>query len=88
MTPTPSPIAFIGGGNMARSLTGGVSRRGFDTSRIRVAEPVAELRQALVADFGGRQARRDPVMSRTRWRLLATVTVHTSRSMSSQSSAR
>ena len=50
--PSPDTLAFIGGGNMARSLIGGLSRRGFDTSRIRVAEPVAELRQALVADFG------------------------------------
>ena len=42
--PSPDTLAFIGGGNMARSLIGGLSRRGFDTSRIRVAEPVAELR--------------------------------------------
>ena len=45
-------LAFIGGGNMARSLIGGLARRGVDTRRIRVAEPVAALREALVADFG------------------------------------
>jgi len=55
MTETTAPhdaLAFIGGGNMARSLIGGLARRGFDTRRIRVAEPVAALRQALVDDFG------------------------------------
>lgn len=45
-------LAFIGGGNMARSLIGGLARRGADTRRIRVAEPVAGLRDALAADFG------------------------------------
>ena len=44
-------LAFIGGGNMARSLIGGLARRGVDARTIRVAEPVAALRQALVADF-------------------------------------
>ncbi|WP_425605390.1 pyrroline-5-carboxylate reductase [Pseudoxanthomonas putridarboris] len=46
------PIAFIGGGNMARSLIGGLVKRGADPSRIRVAEPVEALRAALAADFG------------------------------------
>ena len=45
-------IAFIGGGNMARSLVGGLVARGTDPARIRVAEPVAELREALARDFG------------------------------------
>jgi pyrroline-5-carboxylate reductase len=45
-------LAFVGGGNMARSLIGGLARRGADTRRIRVAEPVAALREALAADFG------------------------------------
>lgn len=44
-------IAFIGGGNMARSLIAGLVRRGMPASRIHVAEPVAELRQALQRDF-------------------------------------
>lgn len=50
--PASDSLAFIGGGNMARSLIGGLARRGADTRTIRVAEPVAALREALVADFG------------------------------------
>lgn len=46
------PIAFIGGGNMARSLIGGLVARGFAASDIRVAEPVEALRSDLQRDFG------------------------------------
>jgi len=45
-------IAFIGGGNMARSLIGGLVAQGRDPATIRVAEPVSPLRDALHADFG------------------------------------
>lgn len=45
-------IAFIGGGNMARSLIGGLVAQGRHPASIRVAEPVAALRDALHADFG------------------------------------
>ncbi len=45
-------VAFIGGGNMARSLIGGMIRNGQSAASIRVSEPVAELRQALATDFG------------------------------------
>ncbi|RZA22170.1 MAG: pyrroline-5-carboxylate reductase [Lysobacteraceae bacterium] len=45
-------IAFIGGGNMARSLVGGLVAQGRDPASIRVAEPVGVLRDALAADFG------------------------------------
>ena len=45
-------VAFIGGGNMARSLIGGLAARGVPTDGIHVAEPVAALRDALRADFG------------------------------------
>ena len=45
-------IAFIGGGNMARSLIGGLVAQGRDPATIRVAEPVQALRDALAADFG------------------------------------
>ncbi|MBK0025260.1 pyrroline-5-carboxylate reductase [Stenotrophomonas sp. S48] len=45
-------ITFIGGGNMARSLIAGLIRQGTAPALIHVAEPVAELRQALADDFG------------------------------------
>ena len=45
-------IAFIGGGNMARSLIGGLIRQGRSRASIHVAEPNAALRDALTQDFG------------------------------------
>ena len=45
-------IAFIGGGNMARSLIGGLIAQDRDPASIHVAEPVGMLRDALHADFG------------------------------------
>ncbi|PNS07452.1 pyrroline-5-carboxylate reductase [Solilutibacter silvestris] len=44
-------LAFIGGGNMARSLIGGLIAQGRDPASIHVAEPMAELREALRRDF-------------------------------------
>ena len=49
---TADSIAFIGGGNMARSLIGGMVARGVDPADIHVAEPVDALREALARDFG------------------------------------
>lgn len=48
---TPS-IAFIGGGNMARSLIGGLLAQGTAKSRIRVSEPFAATREALATELG------------------------------------
>lgn len=45
-------VAFIGGGNMARSLIGGLCARGADPARIRVANPGTDKREALRRDFG------------------------------------
>ena len=47
-----SPIAFIGGGNMARSLIGGLIARGTAADAIRVSEPIDVLRDGLAGDFG------------------------------------
>ena len=59
LTPSPSSsaashpaIAFIGGGNMARSLIGGLLRGGTAPDRVRVGEPGASLAAALRQDFG------------------------------------
>jgi len=40
-------VAFIGGGNMAQALIGGLLAEGLPATMIRVAEPVAELREIL-----------------------------------------
>jgi len=44
-------ITFIGGGNMARSLIGGLVAHGQPPESIHVAEPYAPLRAALAHDF-------------------------------------
>ena len=45
-------LAFIGGGNMARSLIGGLLKTGVAAASISVAEPLAEARHALGREFG------------------------------------
>ena len=52
MNTTLHTVAFIGGGNMARSLIGGLVARGMVAASIRVSEPVDALRDALAKDFG------------------------------------
>jgi pyrroline-5-carboxylate reductase len=46
-------ILFIGGGNMARALIGGLVAAGMPPARIAVIEPVADAREALEGRFGG-----------------------------------
>ena len=47
-------VAFIGGGNMARGLLGGLLARGFDPARITVTAATAATRSALATDLGVR----------------------------------
>lgn len=45
-------IAFIGAGNMAASLIGGLLAKGLPATQIHASEPDAERRQQLQQDFG------------------------------------
>ena len=45
-------LAFIGGGNMAAALIGGLTKRGLPAERIVVADPSREQLDRLVRDYG------------------------------------
>ncbi|WPB56716.1 pyrroline-5-carboxylate reductase [Xylophilus sp. GOD-11R] len=46
------PVTFIGGGNMASAIIGGLIRQGLDASRIDVVEPFEAARDKLQQQFG------------------------------------
>jgi pyrroline-5-carboxylate reductase len=46
-------VAFIGGGNMARALVGGMLAAGYKPSHVLISEPVAEHRDSLAKEFPG-----------------------------------
>ncbi len=46
------PLAFIGGGNMASAILGGLVQRGLPAAAVRVVEPFEEARQRLKSSFG------------------------------------
>ena len=50
--PHNAQLAFIGGGNMTRSLVGGLLADGYPAERISIAEPNAERRELLAGDLG------------------------------------
>ena len=45
-------LAFIGGGNMASALIGGLTRRGLPASRVVVADPSQDQLNRLVREYG------------------------------------
>jgi pyrroline-5-carboxylate reductase len=47
----PVTLAFIGGGNMASSLIGGLIENGFPASSIRVADPIEQTRSSITQRF-------------------------------------
>ncbi|RYY86151.1 MAG: pyrroline-5-carboxylate reductase, partial [Comamonadaceae bacterium] len=46
------PIGFIGGGNMASAILGGLIRQGVPATAFEVVEPFAEARERLANDLG------------------------------------
>ncbi len=56
-------ISFIGGGNMARALIGGLKTNGFAMSAISVVEPDAEKRAQLGHEFGVHTTEQLPTVS-------------------------
>lgn len=49
---TPSKIAFVGGGNMAGAILGGLRQQGLPASQVLVVEPFEATRSQLEARYG------------------------------------
>lgn len=59
------PIGFIGGGNMASAIIGGLIKQGVPAETFEVVEPFPEARDRLVHDFGiTAQAEAGPALGR------------------------
>ncbi len=46
-------VAFVGGGNMARALVGGMLAAGYEARHVLISEPLQEHRDSLASEFPG-----------------------------------
>lgn len=64
LLPDTIRLAFVGGGNMAGAILGGLIRRGLPAERVWVVEPHAPQRERLQAEWGVQTlAAADPVLA-------------------------
>lgn len=56
-------VAFVGGGNMARALAGGMLAAGYEPSHILICEPLAERCKTLLDELPGAMIRQDNATS-------------------------
>ena len=47
-------VAYVGGGNMARALAGGMLAAGYEPSHLWISEPLAERREILAQEMPGK----------------------------------
>lgn len=59
MIPTDTTIAFLGAGNMARSIAGGLIAEGFPAGRLAMADPNAAQLEAIRAQWPGVRTTQD-----------------------------
>jgi hypothetical protein len=61
-------IAFIGGGNMASAILGGLLRQGLAPAQVQVVEPFADARERLAREFGvAAHEHAGPFLARRKW---------------------